>query len=73
MFFLRRSYHHKQESIFKKKHVIRNWSIRFHKLSAVSLKTQILKAPPKGTFCGDYKTFDKNSFNNELKSKLDSI
>ena len=45
----------------------------FHKLTAVSLKSQILKAPPKIKTYRNYKTFDENRFNEDLKSKLDSI
>ena len=44
----------------------------FHKLKAFSLKSQILKAPPKRKLYRDYKALDENSFNNELESKLDS-
>ena len=45
----------------------------FHKLTAFSLKSQILKAPSKIKTYRKYKTFDENRFNKELKSKLDSI
>ena len=45
----------------------------FHRFTAVSLQSQILKAPPKQKLYRDYKAFDENSFNNDLKSKLDSI
>ena len=45
----------------------------FHKLTAVSLKSQILKATPKIKTYRNYKTFDENRFNEDLKSKLDSI
>ena len=45
----------------------------FHKLMAVSLKSEILKAPPKIKAYRKYKTFDENRFNEDLKSKLDSI
>ena len=45
----------------------------FHKLTSVSLKSQILKAPPKIKTYKNYKTFDENRFNEDLKSKLDSI
>ena len=37
------------------------------------MKSQILKAPPKQKLYRDYKTFDENSFYNDLKIKLDSI
>ena len=45
----------------------------FHKLTAVSLKSQTLKAPPKIKTYRNCNTFDKNRFNEDLKSKLDSI
>ena len=45
----------------------------YHKLKAVSLKSQILKAPPKIKTYINYKTFDENRFSEDLKSKLDSI
>ena len=45
----------------------------FHKLGAFSLKSQILKAPPKRKLHRDYTGFDENSFSNDLKSKLDLI
>ena len=45
----------------------------FHKLTTVSLKSQILKAPPKRKLYRDYKAFDENSFNHDLKTKLDSV
>ena len=45
----------------------------FHKLTAVSLKSQILKAPPKIKTYRNYKTFDENRFNEDLKNKLDSM
>ena len=34
---------------------------------------QILKAPPKPKLYRDYKAFDENRFNKDLKSTLDSI
>ena len=40
---------------------------------AVSSKSQILKTPPKIKTYRNYKTFDENRFNEDLKSKLDSI
>ena len=43
----------------------------FHKLTAINLKSQ--KAPPKRKLYRDYKAFDENSFNNDLKIKLDVI
>ena len=45
----------------------------FHKLTAVSLKSQILKAPLKIKTYRNYKTFGGNKLNEDLKSKLDSI
>ena len=45
----------------------------FHKLTAVSLRSLILRAPPKIKTYRSYKTFDDNRFNEDLKSKLDSI
>ena len=44
----------------------------FHKLIAITLKSQILKAPPKIKTCRNYKTFDENRFNDDQKSKLQS-
>ena len=46
-----------------------------HKLTAVSLKSQILKAPPpkKIKTYRNYKTFDEYRFSEDLKSKLDSV
>ena len=45
----------------------------FHKLTAVSLRYQILKSPLKIKTYRNYKAFDENRFNEDLKSKLDSI
>ena len=45
----------------------------FHKLTEVSLKSHILKAPPKKKFYRNYHSFDENKFNEDLKSKLDPI
>ena len=45
----------------------------FHKWTAVSLKSQILKALPKQNLFGDLETFNQNTFNNDLESKLHSI
>ena len=45
----------------------------FQELTAVSLKSQILKAPPKINTYINYKTFDENRFNEYLKSKVDLI
>ena len=48
---------------------VRNWN----KLTAVCLKSQMLKAPPKRNLHRDYKVIDENNFNNDLKTKLDLI
>ena len=45
----------------------------FHKLTAVSLKSKVLKAPPKQKFYRNFKNFDEDSFNKDLKLKLDSL
>ena len=45
----------------------------FNKLMAVSSKSQVLKTPPKIKTYRNYKTFNENRFNEDLKSKLDSI
>ena len=45
----------------------------FHKLTAVSLKSQVLEAPAKCKFYRDYKNFDKDNCNKDLKLKLDSL
>ena len=45
----------------------------FHKLTAVSLKSQVLKAPTKHKFYRKYKKFDEDNFNKDLKLKLDSL
>ena len=44
----------------------------FHKLTAVSLKSHILKSPPKVKHFRNYKSFHENAFNEDLKSRLDS-
>ena len=41
--------------------------------SPFSLKSQILKIPPKIKTYRNYNTFDENTFNENLKSKLHSI
>ena len=58
---------------FKKAFILDTGISDIHKLTAVSLKLQILSAPPKQNFYRDYKAFDENSSNNDLKTKLDSI
>ena len=45
----------------------------FRKLTAVSLKSQVLKAPAKRKFYRNYKNFDGDNFNKDLKLKLDSF
>ena len=45
----------------------------FHKLTVVSLKSQVLKAPAKRKFCRNYKNFDEDNFNKHLKLTLDSL
>ena len=39
----------------------------FYKLTAVSLKSQVLKAPPEGWFYRNYKSFYQDNFNKDLK------
>ena len=63
----------KRKACFKKPCVLETRTSYFHKLTAVSLKSQILRAPPKQKLYRDYKAFDEKSFNNDLKTKLDSI
>ena len=48
---------------------VRSWN----KSTAVCLKSQILKAPPKQNLHRDYKAIDENNFNNDLKTNLDLI
>ena len=62
-----------RKAYFKKAYIIETGISDFYKLTAVSLKSQILKAPPKAKLYRDYKATDENSFNNDLKTKLDSI
>ena len=62
-----------RKAYFKKAGVLETGISDFLKLTAVSIKSQILKAPPKRKLAKDYKAFDENSFNNDLKTKLDSI
>ena len=62
-----------RKSYFKNTCVIVTGISDFHNLTAVSLKSQILKASPKIKTYRNYKTFDENRFNEDLKSKLDSI
>ena len=46
---------------------------RFYKLTAVSLKSQVLKALAKRKFYRNCKNFDEDNFNKDLKLKLDSL
>ena len=63
-----------RKAYFKKACILLESGISdFHKLTTVSLKSQILKAPPNRKLYRDYKAFDENSFNNDLKTKLDSV
>ena len=62
-----------RKSYFKNTCVTATAISDFHKLAAVSLKSQILKAPPKIKNYKNYKTFNENRFNEDLKSKLDLI
>ena len=58
---------------FKKVCILKIEISDFHKLTAVSLKSQILKASPKWKLYRYYKAFDENSFSNDLKTQLYSI
>ena len=44
---------------FKKACILETGIWDFHKIAAVSLKSQILKAPPKRKLYRDYKAFDE--------------
>ena len=59
-----------RKSYFKNTCATRTGMSGFHKLMAVSLKSQILKTPPKIRTYRNYKAFDSNRFNEDLKSKL---
>ena len=62
------------KAYFKKKCILETGISDFHKLTVVSLKSQILKAPPKPKLYRDHnKAFDANSFNDDINSTLDSI
>ena len=62
------------KAYFKKKCILETGISDFHKLTVVSLKSQILKAPRKPKLCRDHnKAFDANSFNDDINSTLDSI
>ena len=45
----------------------------FYKLTVVSLKSQVLKAPAMLKFYRNYKNFDENYSNEDFKLKLDSL
>ena len=45
----------------------------FHKLTAVNLKSQVPKAPPKHKFYRNYDNFQEDNLNKDLKLKLDSL
>ena len=45
----------------------------FHKLTAVNLKSQVPKAPPKHKFYRNYDNFQEDTLNKDLKLKLDSL
>ena len=62
-----------RKAYFKKTCIFETGISNFRKLTALSLRSQILKAPPKRNIYRDYKAFNENSFNNDLKSKLDLI
>ena len=63
----------KRKIYFKKSCILKTEISDFHKLTAVSLKSQILRAPPKQRLSKNNQSFDENSFINDLKPKLDSI
>ena len=50
-----------------------NGTSDFHKLTVVSLKSQVLEPPAKRKFYRNYKNFDEDNFNKDLKLKLDSL
>ena len=62
-----------RKSYFKNTFVTATGISVFHKLTTVSLKSQILNAPHKIKTNRNFKTFDEDRFNEDLKSKLDSI
>ena len=63
----------KRKSYFKSICVTAAWMSVFHKLTAVNLKSPILKASPMHTFYRIYKNFDEDNFNKDLKIKLYSL
>ena len=70
---LHRSHYHQWKIILKNTCVTVTGISDFHKLAAVSLKSQVLKAPPKTKTYRNYTTFDENRFNQDVKPILDSI
>ena len=62
-----------RKAYFKRTCILETGISDFHKLTVVSLKSQTLNAPPKRKLYIDYKAFDGNSFNNDLKTKLAPI
>ena len=63
-----------RKSCFKNTCVTVTGKSDFRKLRAVSLKSQTFEASPqKEKIYRSYKAFDENRFNEDLKSKLDSI
>ena len=62
-----------RKSFFKNTSVTLTGISDFHKLTAISLKSQVLKAPSKIKTYRNYTTFDENRLNEDLKSKLDLI
>ena len=57
---------------FKNASVIATGISDFHQLTAVSIKSQVLKAPSKRKFYRNSKNFDEDNFNKDLELKLDS-
>ena len=51
-----------RKAYFKKTCILETGISDFHKLTAVSLKSQILKAPPKRNIYRDYKAFDEKNY-----------
>ena len=56
-----------------RKSYFKNTCVTVTGISNFSLKSQILKALPKMRTYRNQKTFDKKRFNEDVKSKLDSI
>ena len=62
-----------RKSYFKSTSVTVTGIFNFHKLATFRLKSQTLKDSLKIKTSKNYKTFDENGFNEDLKSKLDSV